>query len=119
MEIVEDVVHADDLVVEVVVALRRRQERVAEGDEQIEDVDRLSGQGEEIELADERRVAGVQELEHGNQRRPQLPPRTQRETQSTSLLVAQHAQHNAQRQFVELVRELLHQVTQDELDDQI
>lgn len=119
MKIVEDEVHADDFVVEVVIALRRRKERVAERDKEIQNIDGLSGQREQIELADERRVVSVQEFQQVDQRRPQISPRTERQAQPTPLLVAQDTQHDTQRQFVQLVRKLLQQVTQDELDDHI
>lgn len=62
VQVVEDVVHADDFVVEVVVALRRWQERVAERHEQVQQVHGLRGQCEHVELAHQRRVAAVQKL---------------------------------------------------------
>ena len=117
VQVVEDVVHAYDLIVEVVVAVGRRQERVPEGDEQVEDVDGLGGQGEQVELACQGGVAAVQELEQGDEGGPQFPPRAQTQPQPATLLVAQHSHHHPERQLVQLVREFLHQVTQHELDN--
>ena len=77
MKIVEDEVHADDLIVEIVIALRRGQERISERDEEIQNIDGLSGQREQIELAYQRRVVAVQEFQQVDQCRPQILPRTE------------------------------------------